>query len=55
MPDFKIIRRKNGKWGWRLRFGNEKILDASSQGFTRKNSAKRNFERTRRAMNMVTV
>lgn len=31
-----------GKWRWQLKSSNGKVIDASSQGFTRKWSARRN-------------
>lgn len=44
-----------GEHRWRLKHGNGRILAASSEGFSRKDGARRNFRRTRAAMNQVAL
>jgi uncharacterized protein YegP (UPF0339 family) len=40
-----IYRTGNGEWRWRVKHGNGKIVAASSEGFSGKSGAKRNFKR----------
>ncbi len=54
-PNLKFYKGKSGKHRWRLKHGNGKVLSASSQGFTRRAGAIRNFVSTRIAMNAIMV
>ena len=42
-------------WRWALVARNGRIIDASSEGFTRKGDAMRNFRAVRKAMMEVTL
>lgn len=47
MPDrLNLYKDSNGEWRWSVVTANGEILAASSEGFTRKWSAKRNYKRT---------
>ncbi len=48
-----IYRSGNGEWRWRVKHGNGQVLAASSEGFSGKAGAKRNFKRARTAVNEV--
>jgi hypothetical protein len=50
-PEFEprlvtLYRDNTGRWRWQHVAGNHRIVSASSQGFTRKWSAKRNCRKT---------
>lgn len=46
----KYEKDNRGKWRWQLKAANGVIIDASTQGYTRRTSAKRNFELVRQTM-----
>jgi uncharacterized protein YegP (UPF0339 family) len=55
-PKLKFYKSgRNNRWRWTIKHGNHLILDSSSQGFTRRDSAVKNFVRTRTAMNLVSL
>ena len=52
-PTFGLVEGLD--WRWTLVARNGRIIDASSEGFTRKGDALRNFRAVRKAMQEVTL
>lgn len=52
---FEVFQDRQGKHRWRIKRGNSKVLDASTEGFAGGPwGAVRNFLKTRSALNLVT-
>ena len=45
---------RRGGWRWRIKRGNGKVLDGSTEGFGTRAGAKLNLRRTRDALNALT-
>ena len=51
-PHFEIEKRKDGKWGFRLKAANSEII-AHSQGYASKDGAEKGIEAVKKAVTTI--